>query len=711
MMNNKKKEIINKDIKFPNELPPHSQDPIPQSIPSEENNQASELLIINNDDRPKTNYRFYQKEISVNNKRKTHFNAKKPIYAKVRSDSYKPLSQKVQISSYIYKNEKNIANKNLTTDYIRYNSNANYLIKNPIKEKSKNKLNKNYYQNQCEKNKNKNSKNLRLINSIVNNTDITDRDNNYIYNNDEQMQIINNTNYNFRPKNEINLNININNTDYDDNDYQIDANINRSKGGNINLNPIKKQYISFNKRANANSKNYQPSPRESHISYIYDYSQENNKNSYRVESPNAFNQLSIYPLNHRIKKRNKADFFTFNDKSNKKSRDRLKKQIEDSRLKFEKIREIEKKVKNYFSSNGLSIENRELYDQSATMIQSSFRAYYSRMKLFKELNSFVNMGLLIDLLKKIFFLRKSYYWENFLKGILSYLSFINDINIKNDNSVRIKYINNEKPVITDIKPVKKIPKSYRTKKSRKQLKNNNLLLMPQLCVSFDLIKNNNNINKDIRSNDINTKGDKKDLEEKIKKLLLENEQLKKNNQNLKAQYENYILYQEQNKFYNDDNIVKDTQKSVELQLGNDLNIPLMYSNKELKKSKLKLLLKNKMFKMKEYLHKYFLRFYYNAKLLRISDKKPLIYTKSKAKSSSNSIINNSNCEYSFKEKKDEKIVNKLKSVCINLDRKRKNILKNKFIKFYFKGLVHQLKNNKRNTIEDDNENKKDVKIA
>ena len=706
MMNNKKNEIVNKEIKFPNELPSNLQNPISQFIPSEDNNQAAELLIINNDDKPKTNYRFYQKEIFVNNKRKTHFNGKKQIYAKVRSDSYKPLSQKVQISSYIYKTEKNIANKNLTTDYIRYNSNSNYLIKNPIKEKSKNKLNKNYYQKQNEKNKN--SKNLRLINSIVNDTDNTYRDNNYIYNDDEQMQIINNTNYNFRPKNEINLNININNADYDDNDYQIEANIKGSKGGNINLNPIKKKYISFNKRANANSKNYQPSPRESHISYIYDYSQENNKNSYRVESPSAFKQLSIYPLNKRIKKKNNADFITFNDKSNKKSRDRLKKQIEDSRLKFEKIREIEKKVKNYFSSNGLSIENRELYDQSATMIQSAFRAYYSRMKLFKELNSFVNTGFLIDLLKKIFFLRKSDYWENFLKGILSYLSFINDINIKNDNSVRIKYINNEKPVITDIKPVKKIPKSYRTKKSRKQLENNNSLLMPQLCVSFDLIKNNN-INKDISSNDIHERGDKKDLEEKINKLMQENEQLKKINQNLKAQYENYIQYQEQNKFDNDNNIVKDTQKSVELQLGNDLNIPLAYSNKELKKSKLKLLLKNKMFKMKEYLHKYFLKFYYNTKLLKNPEKKPIIYTKNKAKSSSNSIINNSNCEFSFKEKKDEKILNKLKSVCTNLDRKRKNILKNKFIKFYFKGLVHQLQNNKRNSIKDDSENKKDDK--
>ena len=696
-MNNKKSEIIKKEIKFQNEISSNSQQRISQSIPIEDNNQLSEILIINNDNKPKANYKFYPKDMNVNSKRKTLLNSKKPIYTKIYPDSYKSPFQKAQISNYIYKTEKSVANRNLATDYIRYNSNSKYSIKNPIKEKSKNKLNKNNYQNEYIQNKN--NKNLRLINSIVNNTDITDRNNNYIYDRDEQMQIINNTNYNFRPKNEINLNININNTEDEDNEYRIDANINRIKGGNINLRPIKKQYISFNKRINTNTKNYQyqPSPRESHISYIYDYSLDNNKDSYCVESPNAIKQLSIYPLKPRIKKKKKEDFKTFNKKSPKKSYERLKKKIEDSRLKFEKIREIEKKIKNYFSSNGLNIENRELYDQSATMIQSAFRAYYSRMKLFKELNSFVNIGNLIVVLKKVFFIRKNEYWENFLKGILSYLSFIDNISNSNINSSNIQYNNNDKSAFTDINPTKKIPKSYRTRKSRKQLKNNNILLMPQLCVSFDLIKNNDYINKDISTNNLNLKGDnRKDLEEKINKLLIENEQLKKNNQNLRTQYEYFILNQEKNKFEFNDNIVKDTQKSIELQLGNELNIPLEYNNKELKKSKLKLLLRNKIFKLKECLYKYFLRFYYKSILLRNLEKKQIIYTKNRAKSSSNSIINNSNCEYSFRDKKDELMTKKLKNLYINLDKKRKNLLKNKFIKFYFKGLVHQLQNNKQN---------------
>ena len=85
-----------------------------------------------------------------------------------------------------------------------------------------------------------------------------------------------------------------------------------------------------------------------------------------------------------------------------KSSDKLKKEVEDSKKKFEKIREIEREIKNYFNLNGLDILNRELYDQSATMIQATFRAYFSRKKLYEELNLYINIKNVIDILKDIF---------------------------------------------------------------------------------------------------------------------------------------------------------------------------------------------------------------------------------------------------------------------------------------------------------------------
>ena len=664
-MQSNKNNLIGKEINLSNEINSNNQQNIPSQ--SDDNNQQYDLLIINNEEKnPNINYRYYQKEIYINKKQKIEQYSKKPIYKKVRSDSYKNQFKKAHISNYIYRTNPPISTNNVTTDFIKYNSNSKYAIKNPVKEKSKNKLKKNYSQNLNILYKNKNKKNLRIINSIVNNTDINEN------NNEEDIKIINNTNSNFRPMNDFNLNIN--NPEYTESTYQMDTNI--IKGGNINLNPTKKQYIPFNEKIN--SINYNKSPRDEGISYIYDYSQENNKDSYYIESPNNFKHLSIYPLKPKLKK------------SSKRSNDNLKKQIEDSKLKFEKIREIEKKIKNYFNINGLNIKNRELYDQSATMIQSAFRAYFSRMKLYKELNLFVNTGLMYETLKKIITPRKVDYWQEFLKGILNYLSFINNLNTNNQEN-------------SDKKKAKKIPNSYRKKTNGKKLKNN-VLLIPQLCVSFELIKKNEFINKD--NNNINKEEEKKILEEKLNKILLENEELKKINENMRIKYE-----------LNKENIIKDTQKSVELNLDDQINFPSTFNNNDLilKKSKLKYIIKNKISKEKDIIHKYFLKFFYNSLLLKNSGKTPMIYSKIKIKNS----MNSSNEEYSFREKTNEKLdekkMKKLKNIVKNIEQKINNNAHNVFIKFYFKGLINQIKNENikeiNSIIKDDNiEEKKNDKI-
>ena len=704
-MYSKKQDPIRKEIKLSKEIDTNLEQ-ISNSNPPEE----TELLIINNDEEPKMNCRYYQKELYINDNNKKTF-LKKQIYKKIRSDSYKPANPKAQISNYIYHTNKPKLTNNLTTDYIKYNSNSKYLIKNPIKEKSKNKLNNINSHNENIQNKNKNNntnnRNLRLINSIINNTDINEDENNYNNNNNdndnEDIKFINNTNYNFRPGKNLDIN-----------NGEIKINLNKNKGGNINLHPKKKQYISFNKKFNTNYKNIQHSPRESRISYIYDYSQENNKDSYYVESPNVTKHLTVYPLKTRIKKKHRTDYKTFNNKSPKKNHNKLKKQIEDSRLKFEKIREIEKKIKNYFNINGLDIENRELYDQSATMIQSAFRAYYSRMKLFKELNSFVNIGLLIDIIKKIFISKKIDYWENFLKGILNYLSYINNLNNENNENTEnlIDINNNDKIIYIDKKVSNKIPNSYRRKTGAKKNKNINTLLIPQLCVSFDLINNNEYINKDIDLFDGNINEKNKYLEEKLKEMMLENERLKKINE--KNTYEHNPLSKRKNNINNlNNNIVKNTQESVELQFDDETNLPLIYNNndniKELQKTKLKYLLKSKILKIKEYLHKYFLKYYYNTILIKNLGKMPIIYTKNIIKSSINGNSNNS--IDSLREKKEEKIykkkIKKLRKICIDIDKKIKNNIHNKFTVFNFKGLINEIKNKNQNN--DNNENMTDDK--
>ena len=682
-MESNENDLIRTEIKLTNENQQNLQSKFDEnSVKVVLNNQKYDLLILNNEEKGGNNNRYYQKDIIKGNKAKTIQYSKKQIYKKVRSDSYKhPFKkEKAQISNYIYKP---ISTNFLTNDYTRYNSNSKYSIKNPIKEKSKNKLKKNNSQYQNIIYKNKNNKNIRLINSIINNTDINeDGNNNCIYNdnNEEEKKIVSNTNYNIRQMNDFNLNIN--NTEFSESAYQMDTNTNKNKGGNIDLNPIKKHYISFNE--NINSKKYHKSPRDERISYIYDYSQENNKDSYCIESPNSIRHLSIFPLKSRLKRIDRANYITFDNKSSKRYHDKLKKEIEKSRLKFEKIREIEKKIKKYFNINGLNIENRELYDQSATMIQSAFRAYFSRMKLYKELNLFVNVGAIYETLKKIIIPRKMDYWQDFLKGILNFLSFLNNMNFNNNVQENNSY-----------KESKNISNSYRKKKSNK-------LLIPQLCVSFGLMKSKIYVNKD--NINIDKDNEKKYLEEKLNKIMLENEELKKINENMKIQYEN--INKENNNINNMNCIIKNTQESVELNLNDEINLPLIDNNKENKKlfskeTKLKYIIKNKISKEKNILYKYFLKFHYNSIILKNS----IIYSKTKIKNSISS--NNSNSEYSFREKKNDNFkIKKLKNIFKILDLKIKSDFHNKFIIFYFKGLLNQIKNDnnkqERNIKNEDN---------
>jgi len=489
---------------------------------------------------------IYLNENNGNKNTHTHKNLRKQTF--IRADSHKPISQKARLSNYIYKAEKPIytnfhSNSNLTTDFIGYNTNSKYKynIKNPVKEKSKSKskLNKD--------NSTLDGKHLKLMNGIIYNIYID-------YNNDHNIINMNNTNVEeVRNTNSTYYNLGgNNNTEYIQNTY--------SKGGKVNLNPTKRQYISFNKRFNNSNKNIfynMPSQRESKISFIYDYSKEDNKDSYYVESPTWSKHMSAYPLRIKKSKKTKGDHVTFKN-NNFSVNDKFRKKIEESRLKFEKIRQIEKKVKDYFIKNGLKIEDRELYDQSATTIQSVFRAHITRMKFLKDLK-FLDTSIGIDIIRSIFMTRKIKYWENFLKGILVYLSFI--INRDNHNNMNDNYSGNEVFELYGKKVNKKISgNSYKKKAVKKKNKTINYIneIIPQQCISFNYIKK---INKESKRSNGN-----KSLEEKYNIILAENNELKKNYEILKNKYEKLLALSIDSGNKNNINrdIINDTQKSVEL---------------------------------------------------------------------------------------------------------------------------------------------------
>ena len=629
-------ESLNKDINKEN---------LHEEIYQQENdieNENDNDIILNKENEEEMNnnnnlnYNYdYSKEIFIVNKKDKAPNNKRnqqQIYTKIKTETSR--NPKTKLSTFIYKSgkvfpKKNNINKNIINT-------AKYSIRNPIKEKSKNKY----------KRKQINETDINN-NNFINNTDDND------YNN------INQTNYIYERNNPIDE-ININNDNLNDNEsnkLNIITKSKNTKNKRIISQPTKKPaYISFNSFNKLQDVKYNYVPNttkgEGRITYICDFSQENNKDSYYVESPNGYNRhITVYPIDAKMKKRKK----NANKIKKHKSSDKLKKEVEDRKKKFEKIREIEREIKNYFNLNGLDILNRELYDQSATMIQATFRAYFSRKKLYDELNLYINIKNAIDILKNIFKQRKINYWENFINSLLEYITILNSNTNINDNIIETGVnLNNEKyQDLNDefnniennnkIKYVKKIPNSYK-QKSKHKIPNNNFLI-PQPCISFyfDNFSNTEEIEKS------NKKG--------------------RNSQKSNLSINN--------------NIIKDTQESVELKLNDNLKV-FTYNENDIKFDKLKYVIKLLELKYKEILYKSFIKLCNYATILKYSS------------SINDSVLNNEKNKA-------------LKKIVINKDKNLKNLKKNFFIKFYYKGLINSVKienkNDKNN--QNENENEKD----
>ena len=591
--------------------------------------EYEELNNINNYDYSNEIYIIENKNKKYNNKRK-----QQPIYTKIRTESCR--NPKNKINNCIYKSGKGFQNKNkMTSNINNYIMNtAKYSIKNPIKEKSKNKYKKNKIN---ETDINNNNSNYNYDNYNINTNEISNFEN-YGYKNYN----INKTNYLYARNDELNDSDNSNKINI------ITKTKNQKNNNKINLQkqPKKNSYMSFNSFNRLQDANHKYVPNttkgEGRITYICDYSQENNKDSYYIESPNEYNRhISIYPIEAKLKKRkNKEKKYIKGDK--------LKKEIEDSKRKFEKIREIEREIKNYFNLNGLDIVNRELYDQSATMIQATFRAYLLRIKLYEKLNMYINIKSAIDILKEIFIPRKINHWEYFLNAMLEYINNINnktnnnieDENQVNLNSEKYQYLNEEFNEIENnkIKYVKKIPTSYKYKQKPKNKIMNSNSLIAQSCISFNF--NNINNKEDQLNGNMKTSGEK------------------------------------------NNNIIKDTQESMELKLNDELkNIA---DNNDNKLYKLKYILKLIELKFKQIQYKYFMKLLFNSLILKqIKD------------------INDKN-----KKEKNKA----LKRLILNKERSLKYLKNKMFRTFYFKSLINEKKHDDNISIDEQNEKDKNNQI-
>ena len=210
----------------------------------------------------------------------------------------------------------------------------------------------------------------------------------------------------------------------------------------------------------------------------------NSKNNSLINYENLYTSLNSELENKRKRKRLK---------SNKKSVVKIKKEVEFRKNEFEKMRIIEKKIKKYFIENGVSYKNRELYHQSAIIIQSNFRAFYTQ----KNVKLFLKFRKVINILINIFYNKRKILFHNFLEKI------------------------------------KKCEKNYESDdyyKSHKNLiKKKHLKLIVENLNNFSIInKGENNIkcNENIERENQILKNKLNDLENEIQRLKKENELFK-----------------------------------------------------------------------------------------------------------------------------------------------------------------------------------------
>ena len=278
-----------------------------------------------------------------------------------------------------------------------------------------------------------------------------------------------------------------------------------------------------------------------------------------------------------------------------------------------KEKEIFRKKNDYYLNRGIFLEERINLEAYCIKIQSYFRGYYIRKKIFLLINNCIKIGNGINLIQKVFSFKK----YNIYNLIKKYNYINNNKKQKLINNLRNKSINNNNNQIS--------------------FQNNNILIKLKKIeshfknASIDYI-NNIIINIPKREDKIkkNSYNEKKYIlkylflkkENKIKKILKINFEKFKNNTNIKLNY-------------------------IEQKINNSNSHKKLVNNdsiEDLRIKKLKDLVRKKSYKNKEVMHRVFLKYYYNSLYIHLNwyiyVVNQLTYTQNLMNSNNNNNYNN-----------------------------------------------------------------------
>ena len=279
---------------------------------------------------------------------------------------------------------------------------------------------------------------------------------------------------------------------------------------------------------------------------------------------NKYQKLSFYQkknfLNKKSKSRNKnnkvntnySSFLSLNNNSKL-----LKKQIlykKKSDLSFQ--REKERKTLEWFYIHNIDISEREFYEKSAIIIQTIFRGYISRIKLYHKLKLFTCISVFCQIINNIYFENNKYFLKYCFKKIRKF-NINNNIGIYKNSFIILGGENRSKILCNEIKEL---------------IDQNNKL---QIKLNEFLINNN------ILKNDIINY---KEFEFKYKKLLIQLEKLQNANNNILKENNRLIkeLNATKNNYIKKNNLIE-PQKIVNI-IINRINEIKKFENIEISKN-------------------------------------------------------------------------------------------------------------------------------
>ena len=363
------------------------------------------------------------------------------------------------------------------------------------------------------------------------------------------------------------------------------------------------------------------------------------------------------------------------------------------------------KDRDYFNINNIEKSEQIKYINSAILIQSIFRAFKVKLKVYNIVNLYVDIKRGVDILQQLISYK---YKKLFFKRCPLYITKKYDALL--NLNLLTKYLRN----------------NYRNNSTDKKY----MSFHKELGDSFNIINKRENSEKKLKSklNDVikentelkNQLVDNKNIEEKMKNLIDEN----KKNQNINAiiMKDNQQLAKKLKDFqdYRNTNLIVQNQSSLDLTQKELIEIDELIKNNEIYRNKLKGIYLSKILDKKISRNKYIMK--------NIFDKFKNIVDKIKNKENENNLkkyiylqnlmfIINNNIKlmklnifktiyyYSIianKEKESKKIFQKesLKNLFIKKDQIQKNILLKSFIKIYYNNRVLSKKDDEESSKED-----------